>query len=241
MAVSGQNIQVSAPGNGADLGSGLLERSMIESSGSPYFCCGTGGYTHEGTTAAIANATSSMPAMLNSTSTAGANDLAGWAAANQGIYYTSQTPNVLIPIGFPSSADYGSTNSERILIGVAYLAGGGCSAATLMASDAPTCDFAAVRYSNVASDTTFVCAVDDAGSVTTAAITGAAPTASYPIYVRVTPTGSSTVCTVTINGTAYSATVTATLPNAPLGAFFMNQAETSTAVHIMAQGVLGTN
>jgi hypothetical protein len=221
-------------------GAGFIEHSTMTGTSAPYFSGGVIGYTHQGTSVTATNATSALPAMLESTSIATANDLAGWAAVNQGVYYIARAPVVTIPIGFASSADYGATNSQRILAGVAYMAGGGCTTATLMASDAPTCDFAAVRYSNAASDSTFMCVVDNAGTVTTAAITGAVPTASYPIYINVAPTTTSTVCTVTINGTAYSATVTATQVGLPtMGAFFLNQAQTSTAVHILGQGVDG--
>ena len=230
----------SGGGSSQQFGSGFIERSTIFGSTSPFFCC-NGGYTHEGLTASTVNTSATLPMMLESTSGTTAGSLAGWAAANQSAYYVSRAPTVTVPISFASSSDYASGVSARIVVGLAVMAGGGCTAATLMGSDTPACWFAAVRYSNTAGDSSFMCVSGNGSAVNAVPISGAVPTLSYPIYAAVNPTPTGVTCTVTINGTSYSATSTSDLPGGNMGPFFMNASASTTAVHILAEGVNGTD
>jgi hypothetical protein len=230
----------SSLGSASQFGSGFIERSTVYGTSSPFFCC-NGGYTHEGTTASIANATGALPMMLESTSGTTAGNLAGFDAHNQSAYYTIRNPTVQIPIGFANAADYASGTSARIRVGLAAMSGGGCAPAAIMGSDTPACYLADVRYSNTAGDTTFMCESANGSAVNAVPIPGAAPTASYPIYIAVNPSSSGVTCTVTINGNSYSATSSADVPTAVMGPLFLNASASTTAVHMLAEGVNGTD
>ena len=242
-SVSCTGLLCNFPGTGPQLGSGRLENGLITTSGSGYFCCGGGGYSHDGASASETNASSSLQTMWESTSGTSAGNLAGFDDHNISIYYPARYPTVLIPIAFNSSSDYASGTSARIRVALAVMAGGGCSPATIMASDAPTCDLIGIRYSNTASDPGWECEVDNNGTDSVVPLlngtTNAAPTASYATYASISPTSGGIVCTVTINGTAYTGTNSASIVNGAYGPLFLNASAASTAVHIYVQGING--
>jgi hypothetical protein len=244
---AGNTIDSGAPPAGIGIGNGSFEQSRVLSSSAPYFSSGS--YTCSGTIAYLgASSVNNNGPSLEATSATAASTInqAGCVESNYGVTAVAYLPSITYLGGFVVAGDYASGTQGRMQTGLLYI--GGCSAATFLASDTPSCNYVTIRYSNIAGDTTYQCVSDNgSGTPNVVAITGATPTTGTSIFQVALTSTSSATCTVTSpSGTSYSATTASKIPgtNTTLSVIGENttiSASTPTAVHWSQQAVKGQN
>jgi hypothetical protein len=246
------NLTVTGTINGACSGTGCVASAvsvpvpgagLIESltAGNTSFV-GNGSLTaNSGAAVTNVNATPASPYMLESASASSAGSWAGWAG--QGRYIWSHQPKLSWGFQLPSASDYSQANSTRIMMGLwMETSAGSCTAGSSVANtDSPFssfgCQGAMIRFSNAASDKSYMCIAGNGATQTAAAIAGATPSSAYTTAsISVGATG--VTCTVGSN----SATAQTVLPaSAVMEPTFANVAQSGAPVHLNLGWVYGVS
>jgi hypothetical protein len=178
--------------------------------------------------ASIASAT--QPIMLASTSAPASGKSAGWLGRQ--IYYAGRQPFITFGVGFSASTDYSS--DARIWLG---LLGSGCAVATMLASDTPACQFAAIRYSTVAGDSEYKCVTGNGRSTTVTSIHVAPSTSFTQMSINI---GSASV-TCTVGSTSVTNATTLPPSAAVMEDIFLNATQANKATTLRLNGVYGVS
>jgi hypothetical protein len=183
-----------------------------------------------GAGAEISIASATQPIMLTSTSAPASGKSAGWLG--QQIYYAGRQPSITFGVGYSASTDYSS--NARIWLG---LLGNSCSVATMLASDAPACQFAAIRYSTVAGDSDYKCVTGD-GRSTTVTSMHVDPSTSFT-KMRIDVGNASVTCTV--GSTSVTNATTVPSSSAVMEDIFLNTTQANRATTLRLNGVYGVS
>jgi hypothetical protein len=196
---------------------------------STFNCLGTGLAVAASSTSANNSPSLSAPMFARSTGTAASGDSAGYIENGNPVtpFYAGHQPSLTFQIAYASSTDY--TQQGRIQLG---FLGSSCSIATFISSatDKPACTYAIIRYSTVASDTSYQCVTDNGSGSPTVTSLGVAPNATYAL-MNISINASSVSCTVGSTTVTNSATLPAS--TTLMSDVYLNTSETaSTAAHL---------
>jgi len=232
---SGNAVTIAGAGSSvASFLGGLVENCMMGSS-SAFTCLGDYLTQVPGASATgFNNSLSVAPMMSSSASAAASGSGAGWFGSS--IYYDGRQPKLTFGVAYNLTTDYSS--NARIWLGLT-----GCNYAMMMASDTPSCSYAAIRYSTAAGDTTYKCVTDNGSGVPTITPIGISPSsfttqvALEPMSINIGP--GSVTCSV--NGAAATNTTTLPASTATFADIFVNTTLTTTATHLRLNGVNGVS
>jgi hypothetical protein len=241
---SGANFTI---GSNAGFGFGLVEQVMPQGA-TPYLVGMGDSYTLGTSSTGVSQpATSTTPLLAQSTSGGAGSEAAGWYsnANSAAVFWPQRSPVLQFLFRLPNSADYGSTGSLRLWMGLASSGCNGTSGSwsTLIGTDSPTsCNLAAIRYSNNAGDAEFqlVTCNTSACSVTPFS-TSAVPSTSLSQVSITVNSGANVVATIgALGGTQYQATSTTDLPAAvAMAPVFANADNGSNTTHLQMGSIYG--
>jgi hypothetical protein len=215
--------------------SGLLE--FTTPGGATPFLNGNYAQYSAGTssTPTLISATVSAPLLAKSTAGGTAGEAAGWYFGGAFPYYPGRSPVFQWQFQLPSSADYASGTSTRILMCLTNENGASGDWTTMIASDAyASADSACIRYSNNAGDAEYQLVTCNASACNVVAFpSGATPSTAFCVASLTINSGTSVVGAINC-GTAYTATSTTDLPasGTPIAPMFFNTETSTTATHL---------